>query len=130
MRFRLRFSSLLVPGVLLFAASGAVSQMDATQKQVSADVCPLVVRVEKNGTFMTNRFSGWYKTSPALLESDLRGGCYNDSHPSHVTSVRLEISPGSPVPRLELLYRILDRNGWQKGKIAVQSPAGETTGIH
>jgi hypothetical protein len=40
------------------------------------------IDVTKSGDFFTNRFYGHYKTSPKLLESDLKGGCYNDAKSS------------------------------------------------
>jgi hypothetical protein len=77
------------------------------------------IEVTKSGEFFTNRFEGRYKTSPKLLERDLKGGCYNDASPAQVSSVTVRIESGAPEARVELLYRILDRNGWPKAKIKV-----------
>jgi hypothetical protein len=85
-----------------------------------ADSCPMRIDVAKNGDFFTNRFYGHYKTSPKLLESDLKSGCYNDSNPANVSSVTIKIAPGAPTVRTELLYRILERNGWPKSKVSLQ----------
>jgi hypothetical protein len=84
-----------------------------------ADACPMKIEVVKSGDFFTNRFSGRYKTSPKLLESDLKSGCYNDSNPVSVSSVTLSISPGSPTERVKLLDEILERNGWAKARIKI-----------
>jgi hypothetical protein len=77
------------------------------------------IEVVKSGEFFTNRFYGHYKTSPKLLESDLKGGCYNDNDPTPVSSVAVRIESGAPEARVELLFHILDRNGWPKAKIKV-----------
>jgi hypothetical protein len=77
------------------------------------------IEVVKSGDFFTNRFSGRYKTSPKLLESDLKGGCYNDNNPVPVSSVTLSIAPGAPTERVKLLYEILERSGWPKARIKV-----------
>jgi hypothetical protein len=77
------------------------------------------IEVVKNGEFFTSRFYGRYKTSPRLLESDLKGGCYNDANPASVSSVTLSIAPGTPTERVKLLYEILERNGWPKSRIKV-----------
>lgn len=123
---------MLAPLIFLIVSATAQpsGSMAGRLQSAGADACPLIVRTEKNGTFITHRFSGWYKTTPALLESDLRGGCYNDSHPSPVTSVTLEIAAGSPPARIALLYRILDRNGWPKGKVTVKPRIGQTVTTH
>jgi hypothetical protein len=89
-------------------------------KGMVPDPCPMRIEVAKSGDFFTNRFSGRYKTSPKLLESDLKSGCYNDSNPANVSSVTVKIAPGAPVARTQLLYRILERNGWPKPKINLQ----------
>lgn len=87
--------------------------------QVSGDVCPVKIEVYPSGEFYTNRFHGHYKTSAKFLESDLRGGCYNDANPSRVTSVIVKVDPNAPPQAVEGLYRILERNGWPKSKVKV-----------
>jgi hypothetical protein len=77
------------------------------------------IEVVKSGDFFTNRFSGRYKTSPKLLESNLKAGCYNDANPVPVSSVTIGIAPGTPTERVKLLYEILGRNGWPKARIKV-----------
>jgi hypothetical protein len=77
------------------------------------------IEVVKSGDFFTHRFSGRYKTSTKLLESDLKGGCYNDANPVPVSSVTVSIASGAPEFRVELLYGVLKRNGWPKPKIKV-----------
>jgi hypothetical protein len=77
------------------------------------------IEVVKSGDFFTHRFSGRYKTSPTLLESDLNGGCYNDANPAPVSSVTISIAPGTPTERVKLLYEILERNGWPKARIKI-----------
>ena len=77
------------------------------------------IQVVKSGDFFTHRFNGRYKTSPKLLERDLKGGCYNDANPAPVSSVTLSVEPGTPTQRVKLLYEILERNGWPKARIKV-----------
>jgi len=67
---------------------------------------------------MTYRFNGWRVTSMHTLESDLKGGCYNDANPSKVTSVTIEGSKQAPASRLKLLYELLSRNGWPQSEIS------------
>ncbi|MGD0888144.1 MAG: hypothetical protein ABR889_02750 [Acidobacteriaceae bacterium] len=85
----------------------------------NAGPCPMRIQAMKSGELFTNRFNGRYKTSPNLLERDLKGGCYNDANPSPVSSVTLSIAPGTPTERVKLLYEILERNGWPKARIKV-----------
>jgi hypothetical protein len=77
------------------------------------------IEVMKRGDIFTDRFHGRYKTSPKLLESDLKGGCYNDANPVPVSSVTLSIAPGTPTERVKLTYAILERNGWPKARIKI-----------
>ncbi len=85
-----------------------------------SDVCPMAVEVAKSGDFFINRFGGHYRTSPELLERDLNSGCYNDSHPSQVTSVTVTIVPGAPAYRVQMLFRILGRNRWPKSNVHIR----------
>ena len=96
---------------ILFALASASSQ--------SSDPCPMRIDVTNAGDFFTNRFYGHYKTSPKLLDRDLKGGCYNDNDPRAVSSVTVRIESGAPDARVALLYRILEQNGWPKPKIKV-----------
>ncbi len=103
----------VVLATVLISAEGA----EPGAARYSADVCPLVIRVQANGRYLTNRFHGWYSTSSNLLVSDLRGGCYNDTDPSPVTSVTLQIAPGAPQESLATLYLLLQRQGWSKPRL-------------
>lgn len=73
-----------------------------------------------DGTVFTNRFHGWYKVSLKTLDSDLRGGCYNDANPSHVTSVRLFLAPNAPKPNVDSVLSVLKKEGWGRDKISVE----------
>jgi hypothetical protein len=84
-------------------------------------VCPMTIGVGKEGTLFTDRFQGWYKTSQKSLDGDLHGGCYNDANPHSVTSVKLFIAPGAPKQRLDLVFSILQEDGWPRDKVQVQS---------
>jgi hypothetical protein len=84
-------------------------------------VCPMTIGVGKDGAIFTDRFQGWYKTSPKSLDGLLHGGCYNDNHPSEITSVKLFIAAGAPKPRLELVFSTLQKDGWPHEKVQVQS---------
>jgi hypothetical protein len=55
------------------------------------------------------------------LESDLHGGCYNDANPHDVTSVKLLIAADAPKPKLDLVFSILQKEGWPREKVQVQS---------
>jgi hypothetical protein len=77
------------------------------------------IEVAKSGDFFTSRFHGRYKTSPKLLESDLKTGCYKDANPLPVSSVTIGVAPGTSIERVKLLYEILERNGWPKPRIKV-----------
>ena len=77
------------------------------------------IEVVKSGAFFTHRFTGRYKTSPKLLENDLKGGCYNDANPGPVSSVTLSIAPAAPTERVKIIYAILERNGWPKARIKI-----------
>jgi hypothetical protein len=103
---------LLLAVTLLVPAGAAFGQRP--------DACPMRIQISNTGIFYTNRFSGHYRTSSKLLESDLQAGCYNDSNPTKVTSVTVSIALGAPAKSIEALYGILDRNGWPKSKIKVQ----------
>jgi hypothetical protein len=81
------------------------------------------IEVVKSGDFFTNRFQGRFKTSQKLLESDLKAGCYNDGYGAEVSSVTIRVEPGAPAARLDLLYGILERNGWPKARIKVVPPS-------
>jgi hypothetical protein len=84
------------------------------------DICPMKIEVSKSGIYYTNRFHGRYRTSPKLLDDNLRAGCYNDNSPSKVTSVSVEIARGAPRRSIEELYRILALNGWPQARISVK----------
>ncbi len=64
---------------------------------------------------------GSYKTSQRTLAGVLRGGCYNDAHPSEVTSVNLEIAPNAPKERVDQVFSILEEEGWPRGRVKVST---------
>ena len=105
--------------VLLFLMQVPVQEpLEAVGKHAE-DRCPMTVEVNSSGAFFTNRFHGRYMTSPKLLERDLKGGCYHDSNPAPVSSVRIKVEPGAPERRVALLCRILATNGWPKSRIQI-----------
>jgi biopolymer transport protein ExbD len=81
------------------------------------DVCPMSIEIDSKGQVFTNRFHGHYLTSLRLLTSDLHGGCYNDAHPSPVTSVTITTREGAPQQRVDAVMKILAENGWPSDKV-------------
>ncbi len=73
-----------------------------------------------DGTVFTNRMQGWYKASLKSVYGGMQGGCYNDSHPSPVTSVRLFLAPDAPEPEVDAVLRVLKRGGWGRNKINIE----------
>ena len=85
------------------------------------DACPKKVGIARDGALFSNVMHGWYRTSPKSLAGALRGGCYNDSHPSEITSVNLEIAPNAPKERVDQVFSILEKAGWPKGRVKVET---------
>lgn len=85
------------------------------------NACPMKIGIARDGAVFSTRMQGWYKTSQRTLVSDLRTGCYNDANPSQTTSVKLEIAPGAPKERVEEIFSILEKAGWPKGRVTVES---------
>jgi hypothetical protein len=54
--------------------------------------CPLTIGVGNDGGIFFDRFHGWYKTGPKMLQSVLHAGCYTDNEPHPITSVKLAIA--------------------------------------
>ncbi len=77
----------VVLAIVLISAEGA----ESGAAQHSAGVCPMMIRVQANGKYVTNRFHGWYSTSSSLLANDLKGGCYNDGELSPVPCLYLNV---------------------------------------
>jgi hypothetical protein len=82
--------------------------------------CPLTIAIDNRGTLFSNRFSGWYEVSTRTLESDLKGGCYNDANPIPVTSVKVLLSVNAPMPKIDRVLAILKEKGWSKDKVDIQ----------
>jgi hypothetical protein len=87
---------------------------------LSASACPLTIGVNASGVIYSDRFHGWYRTGTETLRSDLRGGCYNDADPSPVTSVKLLLDTGAPKARVDLIFRILHSEGWDRDRVVVE----------
>ena len=83
------------------------------------DVCPKKVGIARDGALFSNVMHGWYRTSLKSLAGAMRGSCYNDSHPSEITSVDVEIAPNAPKDRVGQVFSVLEKAGWPKGKIRV-----------
>jgi hypothetical protein len=107
-------------GLLVAIVLSKAQLSSARPPSTVADPCPFVVRVRPGGQLMTYRFNGWRVTSLQTLESDLKGGCYNDGSPSRVTSVTIEAPKQTPASKLKLLYEVLARNGWPHDRIAIR----------
>jgi hypothetical protein len=107
---------------LLLIALGVVTSgiPGRSFSQTQYGPCSLRIAIARDGSFFDILHNGTYKRSPHTLERELHGGCYNDSNPSPVTSVVLEIADGAPRDRTEFLYKLLDRNGWGREKIKVE----------
>ena len=82
--------------------------------------CPLTIGVGKDGGIFFDRFHGWYKTGPKMLQSVLHAGCYNDNNPHPITSVKLIIAQKAPKERVELVNSILRQEGWTPGKVVAE----------
>lgn len=83
--------------------------------------CLITIGIGRDGTPFSNRFHGWYRVTVKTLQSDLRGGCYNDANPIQVTSVELEIAPGTPKTTVDSVLLILKKEGWSKAKVGVET---------
>ena len=101
---------------VIFAVALFVSPFSA---RAAIDACPLVIGVAANGDLydLNVRNMPAVRRSPKMLEGSLHGGCYNDSNPSKVTSVTLELAPDAPTAKVDLVYAILQRSGWSKDKV-------------
>jgi len=80
-------------------------------------ICPMTIGVGADGTIFTDRFHGWYEVSLKTLDSDLRGGCYNDANPGPVTSVRLLVASAAPKPIVDSVLSLLKTHGWSQEKV-------------
>jgi hypothetical protein len=78
------------------------------------------IGIGNDGIVYTNRFNGWYETSLKTLGSDLHGGCYNDANPSPVTSVTVILAPSAPKARVDSVFSILGKDGWERSKVNIQ----------
>jgi hypothetical protein len=84
-----------------------------------SNACPLTSGIGVDGALFSSQSGGWYRTSPATLTSVLHTGCYNDANnPAPVTSVRLVIVSGAPQSRVDLVFSILEKEGWPKTKVS------------
>ena len=80
----------------------------------------MTVGVASDGAVYFDRFNGWYKTAPKTLDRVLRAGCYNDANPQPVSSVKLALAPNAPKKRVNLVFSILEKEGWSREKVNVQ----------
>jgi hypothetical protein len=83
------------------------------------------IGIARDGAVFSARMQGWYKTSQKTLAGVLRGGCYNDNHPSEVTSVNLVIAPNAPKEQIDQIYSTLENAGWKKSKVKVETWAND-----
>jgi len=82
--------------------------------------CPLTVGVGKDGGIFFDRFHGWYRTSPKMLQSVLHAGCYSDNDPHPITSVTLAVAMNAPKERVNLVNSILEQEGWTPDKVVAE----------
>jgi hypothetical protein len=83
-------------------------------------VCPITIGVGSDGRLYSDRFHRWYNISSKTLQSDLRGGCYDDANPSPITSVRILVGPGAPDHKVDEVFAILEKQGWSRDKVSVR----------
>jgi len=84
------------------------------------NVCPITIGVGSEGKIFSDRFQGWYRTSPETLKGVLHGGCYNDNNPSPITSVKLVIAADARKARRDLVLSILKAEGWAWEKVDIK----------
>jgi hypothetical protein len=89
------------------------------------NACPLKIGIARDGALFSTRMQGWYRTSQETLADVLRGGCYNDANPSKITAVNLEIAPNAPKVRVDQVFSILEKAGWPKAKVIVETWAND-----
>ena len=82
--------------------------------------CPLTIGVGNDGGIFFDRFHGWYKTGPKMLQSVLHAGCYTDNDPHPITCVKLAIAQKAPKERVELVNSILRQEGWTPDKVVAE----------
>jgi hypothetical protein len=80
---------------------------------------PMRLGIARDGTLYSGRFYGRYRIRTRTLETDLRGGCYNDANSSAVTSVALNLAAGAPQAVIRKVEAVLTKEGWPAGKISV-----------
>jgi hypothetical protein len=85
------------------------------------NTCPMKIGIARDGAVFSIRMQGWYRTSQKTLAGVLRGGCYNDANPSEVTSVNLVIAPNAPKEQVDQIFSILEKAGWPKSKVKVET---------
>jgi hypothetical protein len=100
--------------IIFFAVIAAA--VSAPMK-AAAKPCPALIGVATNGDFYDDRGGAWVRQSPSIVEEILRGGCYPEGGPSPTSFVTLELAPGAPKARVEMIYAILARTGWPREKI-------------
>jgi len=84
--------------------------------------CPLYIGVSNDGNIFFDQFQGWYRINADSLEGVLHEGCRNEgrSEPKSITSVRFAVAPKAPREKIDVVFTILERNGWTKEKVAVE----------
>jgi len=85
------------------------------------NACPIKIGIARDGSVFSDRMQGWHRTSQKTLAGVLRGGCYNDSNPSEISYVKLEIAPNAPKERVDQVFSILEKAGWPKGRVKVET---------
>jgi hypothetical protein len=83
------------------------------------DLCPVVYGIDADGRIFVYTHNGNYRRSLVTIESDLKGGCYNDANPASVSSVTIKTAVGSPKGRLDEVLSLLARNGWARDRVKI-----------
>jgi hypothetical protein len=83
--------------------------------------CPMTIGIGADGALYSDRMHGWYRITLKSFENDLQTGCYNDSNPSSVTSVKVLLAAGAKKSKVDLVFTTLKRDGWERKQADVQS---------
>jgi hypothetical protein len=103
--------------VIVFAMLLPILALAMTQSP-----CPLYVGVSNDGNIFFDRLQGWLRIDATLLGGVLHSGCRTNatSEPKPVTSVRFVVAPKAPQEKVDVVFSILEKNGWTREKVTVE----------
>src|SRR5215831_9404537 len=83
--------------------------------------CPLYIGVDNDGNIFFDRIQGWYRTNANSLEGVLHQGCRTTatSEPKPITSVGFAVAPRAPQEKVDMVFSVLEKNGWAKERVTV-----------